>query len=183
MRFLIYFYVSAVIALCSDMGFADPVKISTEKDSNIVSWTAVGNPGFLRINGEGGHVEGVLQDDGKMASGVLYVQLDSFSTGMDLRNEHMKKKYLETEKYPKATLQIDQLVYLPGEFDWKGKLDLHGKIVEVKGKAVVSPAGTGKSVVATFQVLLSDFAIAVPSYLGVTMAEKVDVSVKFKTEK
>jgi polyisoprenoid-binding protein YceI len=95
----------------------------------------------------------------------------------------LKKKYLEIEKYPRTTLQIDQLVYSDKEFPWVGKLDLHGKIVEVKGKATVVPAGTGKAIAATFQIVLSDFGISVPSHLGITMAEKVDISVKFKIEK
>src|SRR4051812_12504401 len=41
--------------------------------------------------------------DSVSASNVA-LKLDSLKTGIDLRDEHMKKKYFETDKYPEAVL-------------------------------------------------------------------------------
>lgn len=145
--------------------------------SNSVEFRAIGNPGFLTIHGSGGHVYGEVKADDKGISADLYVQLKDFTTGIDLRDKHMREKYLLVDQYPRAHLVIESLTYSHKdgeEFPWTGKLTLKGNTKPVHGKAIVN----GKSLKANFKVLISDYPeIGVPSWLGVTMAESVDVKV------
>jgi polyisoprenoid-binding protein YceI len=136
-------------------------------------WTAVGNPGFLRITGEGGTVTGEATEAGGKVSGTFKVKLADYTTGMGLRDSHMKDKYLEVAKYPEAVLVLDPVIAGPS-FVWGGKLTLKGVTKPVTGKA----SYTGGKLKAFFTVNIKDFpSIGVPSHLGVTVANTVDVEV------
>ncbi len=140
------------------------------------NWQAVGNPGFLRINGEGASVAGDLTKDaaGKY-QGVFKVKLADYTTGMALRDQHMKDKYLDVAKFPFATLKLDAVAVSEAEFPWVGTLEIKGETRPVKGTATFKAGKLN----ATFAVELKDYpAIGVPSHLGVTVADKVNVVVE-----
>jgi len=148
--------------------------------TSTLEFTAIGKPGFLRINGKGAKIEGSADKSGNMLSGTFQTRLNDFVTGIDMRDEHMKKKYLETDKYPTAVLKWSvPTTTLNGakEVAFKGMLLLHGIEKEVTGTATVDPAADHKQfgVDATFPLKLSDFKIDIPKYLGVTVAEEVEV--------
>lgn len=146
-------------------------------EKNVVSWTAIGNPGFLKIDGEGGFVEGVAYvEDGK-AWGTFECDLTLFKTGIETRDEHMHESYLHTKKHPKAKFVLKKHELAP-EFAFKGELTLHGVTKEVSGKAKMKKVGEGYWFAAKMTVALTDFNIEVPSYLGVTVAKDVDIEVK-----
>ncbi len=144
---------------------------------NKVEWTAIGNPGFLRINATGGQVEGKAEvKDGKL-SGTFKVKLDDFDTGMGLRNRHMKEKYLETSKYPYAVLKMNGVAVKAGEFPFTATLKIKDETKLISGKAVLK----GENLTAEFTVNIEDYpSVGVPSWLGVTMASQVEVTVKVK---
>lgn len=166
-----------------------------------VSFDAVGKPGFLKIHGEGARANGELKIDVANAiatsnppktmwnvSGTFDVALIDLKTGIDLRDTHMREKYLETGKFPRATLVLDpftiygdETLSLPkksvGEFT--GKLTIKGVERPVKGRYETDIDKTAK-VKASFEIKLTDFStIGVPSYLGVTVAEDVTVHAEF----
>ena len=160
--FLVFFVTSAALA-----------KPLTFKYSE-VQFLAVGNPGFLTIKGSGGKLAGsLLEEKGKM-SGTLTVNLNDLDTGIDLRNKHMKEKYLETAKFPKALLDVKDLSSADGDHEFAGKLTLKGVTKPVTGKYTVKE----KAMTAEFKTSLKDFPIGVPSYLGVSVAEDVTVTVE-----
>lgn len=148
--------------------------------SGKVSWTAVGNPGFLKIDGKGGVPTGSAKLAGGVLTGSFEVQLKAYKTGIDLRDTHMKEKYLEVDKYPRAVLDVIVDGYVEGkEITWKGILELKG----VKKPAAGTVNVVGKTVKASFKVNLEDYpSIGVPSYLGVTVAKEVDVAVEMELE-
>jgi polyisoprenoid-binding protein YceI len=140
------------------------------------TWQAVGTPGFLRINGEGGTVNGdvVKGPDGKV-TGVFKVKLSDYKTGMDLRDTHMKDKYLEVAKFPYATLKLESVAPTEAEFAWTGTLELKGETKPVKGTATVKEGKLS----ASFAITIKDYpSIGVPAHLGVTVADKVTVVVE-----
>lgn len=168
------FKIALVAALLSTAAIGAEYQIK-KGPGNKVEWTAVGNPGFLRITGENGYVEGVAHDDGTHAWGEFKVALADFDTGMGLRNRHMKEKYLEVEKHPHAILKLNKVRH-GASFPWEGVLTLKGESHPVKGKGEYS----GDKVKAEFTVDISKYpSIGVPSWLGVTMAEEVNVSLEF----
>ena len=66
-----------------------------------------------------------------------------------------------------------------GEKKFRGKLSLHGKEKEVAGTYTAE----GGLVKAKFPLTLSDYAIDVPRYLGITVADTVDVNVELPLKK
>lgn len=147
-----------------------------KQGNNHVTWTAVGNPGFLRINGKGGYAEGkVTTEPGDKLKGELTVKLDSYSTGIDLRDQHMKEKYLEVAKYPIAKLVLTDVPFKDGkETSGIGMLTLKDTTKPVQ----IHYLAKGGKVSAKLTLKIKDYpSVGVPSHLGVTMADEVEVTV------
>ncbi|MCO5141577.1 MAG: YceI family protein [Oligoflexia bacterium] len=147
--------------------------------SGELEFLATGKPSMLKIKGKSNDLNGNLEVKNKKLSGTIIVKIDSFDTGIDLRNKHMKEKYLETEKYPEATLSIQDLA-VSDDFENKldskeapftGTLEFHGVKKAVEGTFQIQKGKLN----ANFKIQLKDFAIPVPSYLGITVADIVDV--------
>ncbi|MBI2605353.1 MAG: YceI family protein [Deltaproteobacteria bacterium] len=99
---------------------------------------AVGRPSLLRVKGTAPAPKGRAFLEGNAISGVLTVELSEFDTGISLRNTHMRDKYLEVSKFPRAALELKNLM-LPekGEVVFDGILTLHGVSKAVRGKAQI----------------------------------------------
>ncbi len=153
-------------------------------DSN-VTFQAVGKPGFIRINGKDAKVKGSTNWDGKQLKGEYTVHLSELDTGLKLRDEHMKEKYLEIKKYPEAILTLDPITWNASSDAtqaFTGKLKFHGQEHPVKGEAKLKPSGTSLDVEASFEIILTDYKVEIPVYAGITVAEKVDVKVSFQAQ-
>jgi len=98
-----------------------------------------------------------------------------------LQREHFNEKYLESEKYPKATFSgkiIEQVDFLSdGAYDVraKGDLDIHGvkQTRIIKGK--ISIKNGTLTVNATFDVPLSDHNISIPTVVSQKIATQINV--------
>jgi hypothetical protein len=122
-------------------------------------------------------------------TGELAVALDSLDTGIRLRNQHLRDNYLEVGKGPGFShavlteispdgLAADSPV---GKGAFTAKLRLHGVERQVTGQVEVRRAGQGLRVRASFPLVLEQFGIAKPRYLGVGVRETVTVQVSFET--
>ena len=119
--------------------------------------------------------------------GSLAVDLRTVDTGIDLRNDHLKEKYLEVDKgagYDQAVLSDVVLQGLnadapAGKGSFTGSLMLHGVKKTVTGTVEIRQDGTGRRVRASFPVNLPDYNIDKPRYLGVGVKDTVQVSVTF----
>jgi len=168
------------------------VKLTLDRDASIAEFLAIGKPSALKIRGTKGKPEGQLMIDGEAVKGELLLTLSDFETGIGLRDKHMKEKYLEVEKegFRQAKLRIKTLS-LPKEFwqsprpqtsAFKGILFLHGVEKEIEGALEIAEAAKDAlNGVAKFTILLPDFGISIPSFSGITVAEKVDLEIKFKS--
>ena len=165
--FLVSTFIAAAVAA------ATPIDASKTK----VEFLAVGYPSALKIRGKAKDgATGEAKLEGKQLAVTAKVKLDSLDTGIELRNRHMKEKYLETAKHPDATLVVPPTTLQPGEQPFKGTLTLHGVTKPVTGTLKYEPP----QVQLAFPLTLSDFSIAIPSYLGIKVAEKVDVTAELK---
>lgn len=158
-----------------------------DRGTGAVEFNAIGRPSALKIHGKGSSPKGSLILEGSAASGSLSFDLESLDTGIKLRNEHMKTKYLEVEKYAQATLTVtklsipDALRSENGKVEkvpFQGVLSLHGVQKPVSGFATVGRASNQMTIAADFGIKTSDFAINTPSFAGITMAEDVQVAVQ-----
>ncbi len=117
---------------------------------------------------------------------VVSVPLSNLTTGIALRDRHMKEKYLEVPKYPAATLTIARAALslpAPGqkiEGDARAMLVLHGQTRPVSIHYDTTAEGAGFSAHGKFRINMNEFGISVPSYLGVTVKPDVDVSASFR---
>lgn len=173
------FLISMVLLFSSSMTMADDLQLliqNLEGELGSAKFEAVGNPGFLTIEGDKGVVTGKYTKAGGKLSGSFDIDLNSLSTDMELRDEHMKTKYLETKKYPKATLTVENVV-LPkdGYFKFSGKLSLHGKTNPASGDCLLKEAVNFEC---KFKVALTDYGIPVPEWKGVTVAKDVNIVVR-----
>lgn len=130
-----------------------------------IKFEATGNPSAIKIvgvdetkKGLTGNIERV-KDDFK---GEAVFDLRTLDTGISLRNKHMKEKYLKTDKYPNAKLTFPDR-----------KLTLHGVVKQINPEIKV----IGGKVEAKFQINLADYKIDIPSFMEITVAKTVDVSI------
>jgi YceI-like domain len=119
------------------------------------------------------------------SEGRFAVDLRTLDTGIDLRNEHLRRTYLEVDKgegFNRATLSDVQLgdlniATLEGKTPFTATLLLHGTKKPIKGQAEIRRNPAGLLIEATFPVTLADFGIPKPQYLGVGVKSQVQVKV------
>jgi polyisoprenoid-binding protein YceI len=136
---------------------------------------------------EGNTRELKLQDDGTTLK--ITVPLGQLTTGIALRDRHMKEKYLEVSKYPELVLEIPWAsVQLPSdgqrlEGSGTGKVTLHGQTKDVPIRYALQRAGTRYQVTGHAAINLKDFGIEVPSYFGVTVQPDIDARATFTADR
>ncbi len=182
-KFFCPFLLSALFAVMMSSERA-AAAFTVKPEPGSVEFLAVGKPGFLKIHGKNATIIGSADLKEGHLFGKFVVDLNQFQTGIDLRDEHMKKKYLETEKFPNATLEIKKMGLNSKDsvdVDFSGDLTLHGVTRSIAGKASVSYQTGGKQahVKASMKFHISDYNIAIPEYLGVKVADEVTVSTDF----
>lgn len=116
------------------------------------------------------------------------IQVNTFTFESALMQRHFNENYLETDKYPYATLE-GKLADLTGTADGssshtlKAKLTLHGVAkeysipvqIDIKGGVPVHAKGK-------FPVRLADHNIEIPKIVFQNIAEVIDVDVDFPLE-
>lgn len=123
----------------------------------------------------------------RMLDGTLAVDLRTLDTGINLRNAHLREKYLEVGKgagFETATLSAIELEGLSpvapqGKGSFSGVLTVHGTAKAVSGEVDVRRTAGGLHVQASFPIVLTDYAIAKPRYLGIGVTDTVRVEVTF----
>jgi polyisoprenoid-binding protein YceI len=146
-----------------------------------VSFEASG-PAGMKIDGTTSDLSVV--DDG--TSIVVTVPLANLTTGIALRDRHMKEKYLEVPKYPTAVLTIARSIMKwpaadgQAAADIAGTVTLHGQTHPVTVHYEVKSEGPSYKASGHFRVNMNDFGITVPSYLTVTVKPDVDVTASFR---
>lgn len=119
-------------------------------------------------------------------AGEITLDLTTIDTGIGLRNQHLREKYLEVTKGPgfdhavlsELAVNDAQGVDFDGRSAFSGTLLLHNVRQKVTGTAEIHRAGAGARADASFPLTLTDFGIEPPEYLGVGVGNKVIVRVQ-----
>lgn len=119
--------------------------------------------------------------------GTLAVDLRTLDTGIGLRNDHLRRNYLEVDNGPAfAAAMLSDIVLRDldpdapeGRGSFTGSLTLHGMTRTVAGSVDIRRAGAGLRVKARFPVRLPDYQIPKPRYLGIGVDDTVRVEVAF----
>lgn len=173
-----------VLGLCS---WAGAQEVAIQKGRT--EFVAVGKPAMLKIRGETQGPQGNLTFKDVKVSGNIKLDLQGLNTGIDLRDEHMKKRYLEVEKHPVAELtlqdftlpmKVSEIKKKVADQKFNAMLKLHGISKPVDGTYEVEPQGKNLKVHASYHIKLSDFNIDIPSYAGLKVADSVDIETFFE---
>jgi len=115
---------------------------------------------------------------------VFIAKIRDFIFPKSLMREHFNEKYMETEKYPKATFQgklVGVKTGTPGEQKVRavGKLNMHGVTRDIDVPGTVEFSGARVVTKSKFKVRLEDYNIKIPTLVWQNIAEEVEVRVDF----
>jgi polyisoprenoid-binding protein YceI len=153
-----------------------------------------------RIDGTTTKVSGSVVADAENAAAStvnLRVELASLDTGISLRNQHVRERFLETSKYPYARFKSVGVKAPstaiapnnPADIDVTGDFTMHGvtRRITVPVRVVVIPEsdltkstrGPGDWIhaTATFSVRLADYDVHVPDTFLVNTADPIPVRI------
>lgn len=119
-------------------------------------------------------------DQPSSLGGALSVDLRTLTTGIAMRDRHMKDNYLEVANGPdfeKATIEDIKIEKLDGKTTFNATLVLHGERRPVTGTATLERKDGGYKVQAEFPVRVSEYKIAKPSYLGVGVQDEIRIKI------
>lgn len=177
-------YLYLIFALFCLSHAAQALELGIVPNESSIEFKATGRPSMLKIRGKDARPTGSLSIGAKKVTGKINVVMSDFTTGLATRDEHMKKKYLEVDKFPEALLDIENLdpkPMLASDGSYKGKfvgnLSLHGVKRAMEGPIQITWTKSKFTADSTFTLSLSDFKITVPSFAGITVANTVDVTV------
>ena len=120
-------------------------------------------------------------DDAEM---YFEVDLASLTTGIGLRDRHMRDDYLEVKKYPYASFR-GRIVHAESRADGgaqvaaAGTFTVHGVSVDREIACDVVPIGEGYEAKCAFEVRLADHGIQIPRIMFLKVAAEVHVDVAF----
>lgn len=111
------------------------------------------------------------------------VPIREFQFEKKLMKEHFNEKYMESEKYPKATFsgKLDGSSGTVGVYEVKakGKLVIHGVTKEVEIPGTLEITEQQILMKSKFIVRLKDYNIMIPQLMWQNIAEQVEVSIEF----
>lgn len=174
----------AFFALVAAIAFAVSAEAKLTRTGTPSVTVHVSGPAGMRITGTTSDLD--VDDQG--AKIVVRVPLRNLATGISLRDDHMRNKYLQVGSYPNAELTLDRAAvrFPSGEGlanaasgDATGTMAIHGKTKQVTVHYSVGRSNGALHVVGSTHLDIRDYGIDVPSYLGVTVKPDIDVDVQF----
>ncbi len=112
------------------------------------------------------------------------IPIKEFQFENSTMREHFNEKYMESEKFPKATFQGKLSSFNTGADQTQrviatGKLTIHGVTREVEIPGTIQIVDKKLLAKANFMIKLSDYNIKIPQLLWQKIAEQVEATVEF----
>ena len=128
--------------------------------------------------------------DTKTGAIQFSVLMKSFEFEKALMQEHFNENYVESDKFPKAdfkgTIVNNSSVNYSkgGTYNTivKGKLTIHGVTKEVEAPGVIKIEGGKIDASSTFNVMLSDFNVSIPSMVKDKVSNTIKITVDCKMD-
>lgn len=113
---------------------------------------------------------------------AVLIPVDQFQFPNKLMQVHYNEKYMESEKYPKATFAgklegFDPDSRVMQQVVATGTLTMHGVTHTVKIAGTITRTETGAVINAVFPIKLADYNIVIPKIMWQKIAEVVEVRV------
>jgi len=115
---------------------------------------------------------------------VFIVPIKDFKFSKSLMREHFNEKYMETERFPKATFQGKLVGFnasAAGEQKVQaiGKLTMHGVTKDVNVPGLAESSNGKVTLKSKFMVKLKDYNIEIPSIVWKNIAEEIELKIDF----
>lgn len=112
------------------------------------------------------------------------VPIRGFQFEKSLMQEHFNEKYMESDKYPKATFQgtitgLDAGISIAQQVTAKGELTIHGVMKAVEIPGVIERRADEWILKTKFMVKLSDHNIRIPRLVFQHITEQIEVTADF----
>ncbi len=184
----------------SQIALAAPTRfLSISRDGkNVIKF--VSKAPIETIEGVASRTDGYIEvdlADAASASGQFEVDLTTVKTGIDMRDQHMRERFVHTDSFPKATFKLTKITKSgqktladgqPIDIEAQGEMTIHGvtKPVSVSGTVTYMKEseetqarlpGDLLHVDVSFPILLSDFNIERPKMLFMKLSDKVGIAV------
>jgi polyisoprenoid-binding protein YceI len=122
---------------------------------------------------------------------VFRVLMKSFLFEKALMQEHFNENYVESDKFPNATFlgkivnikEVDQAKGGTYPVTVNGKLTIHGVTKEVSQKGTIEVKPGNLLAKAKFNILLTDYNIAIPSAVKNNISNSIEITVDLILEK
>ncbi len=133
-------------------------------------------------------IDGYMTNDGidKLVGSEVYfeVDLNSVSTGIGLRDRHMREDYLHTDKHKFTSFKgkINNATKVSdSEYDFtaNGKKTIHGVTKDIIIKGKIFKSGNGYKVKANWAIKLPDYNIEVPKFMFLRINDEIKLEVEF----
>lgn len=131
---------------------------------------------LLEFKGTSNHLTGLIDLDKNLVD--FYVDLNTLDTGIDLRNNHMRDSYLETDSYRFAefTGKLDS-DFNPGireeqQVTVSGTFQIHGTERNINVNGTLTPVDSGIQLDAGWTILLEDYNIDKPRVVFYELASE-----------
>ncbi len=113
---------------------------------------------------------------------ALSVPVNQFEFQKKLMQEHFNEKYMESEKFPRATFSGKVQGYNPAvraaqQVTASGKLSIHGVTRSVEVAGTIALEGDNLVMQSKFTVRLADHNIKIPKIMWQNIAEEVEITV------
>jgi polyisoprenoid-binding protein YceI len=128
--------------------------------------------------------------DSKTGDFVVKVLIKSFEFEKALMQEHFNENYMESDKFPNATLsgKIKNIAAIDftkdGSYpaDVEGKLTIHGVTKDVSEKGTITVKNGKVNAVSTFNVTLADYGIEIPNTVVNNISKTLEIKVDLNLE-
>jgi polyisoprenoid-binding protein YceI len=175
-----------IIALLFLHAPADVAEYHVDRDSkNMVKF--ISDAPVEDFEGVTGHIDGYLLHEGKdlYRGSEVYLEVDlrTLDTGIELRNQHMRDNYLETDTWPrtwyKGAISNTWTDREGLKAKVKGTIFIHGVERELTVVGLFLPTENGYRIRTSFEVKLTDFDIEVPQLMFMKIDEVMQLELDF----
>ncbi len=184
MRFL------ALLLLFTSLSVAQNTEYHIDKQANNVV-RFISDAPVEDFEGVTDHIDGycIHEGDDLYRGSEVYFEVDlrTLDTGIDLRNEHMRENYLETDEHPrtwfKGSISNTWTDEKGLKAKAKGSMFIHGVTRDITIVCLFLPSEGGYRVKTNFEVKLTDFDIEVPKLMFVKIDETMQLKLDFHLKK
>ncbi len=170
------------ILIFSNLVFSQSEKWKINSNSSYISYS--GNHILHSWEGINNNVFGlfVVNSELNISDIAILIKVEDFDSGNPNRDSHALE-VLESLKYPQIRFYSNDIKYFKDEIEIFGKLTFFGKSLE---KIIYSEIKFEENKIllnGSFDLILSDFGVKLPSFLGVKIDDLIKISFKIEVNK